>query len=110
MKEYDFLYILKPNLGEETYSKTIESINNIIEKTGGEVFRTDAVGARTLATEFKRQKQGYYVNVEFQGNNATLDEIRNYIKVSEYFIRDLIVQMDSIRPNKKNHVAVKAEG
>ncbi len=103
--EYEILFIMKPHLGEEIYTETITTFQSWITSTGGEIVSLKPLGTRELATIFNKFSQGYYVQCHFKGNNATLDEIQNRVRVSEIIFRQLVVTIDSIiekpRPEKE---------
>jgi len=97
-KGYELMVVLKPSLGEETYKKNQENFNNWITKTGGEVLLLKPWGLRELSTPFKKQTQGYYLQIQFKRGKTTLSELESRIRVDETIIRSLIVTLDSVNP------------
>lgn len=97
MKEYEILYIIKPNLDDETTSGIDESLKDVISKNDGEILFHNDWGIRDLATEFDKFTQGHYIQIQFKATNKTLDELREYIRVNEDILRHLIVDMKSVK-------------
>jgi small subunit ribosomal protein S6 len=96
MKSYESLIIIKPNLSEDDVNKLIESIQGWITNTEGEILLSKPWGVRELAYPIDKFTQGYYYQVQFKATNKTLDELHNRFRVTELFIRELTVTLDSI--------------
>jgi small subunit ribosomal protein S6 len=105
MKEYEILYIIKPNLGDEKYKEITEKIKEIITKNEGDAFDTKIIGMKTLAQPLSKFKQGYYVQIHFNATNNTLTKLQKHLEINEDVFRHLIVILDSIRPKKTNEKA-----
>ncbi|MBT3260613.1 30S ribosomal protein S6 [bacterium] len=101
MKEYEILYIIKPNLGEDKYTQIIEKIKELINKNEGEEKATKVIGIKEFAQILSKQKQGYYVQTNFNANNKTLEKLHAFLKIDENIFRHLIITMDSITPKNK---------
>jgi len=50
------------------------------------------MGLLNLATRIKNYKKGFYIHYKFEGNNDTLNEIKNKIKLDSSIIRHLTVK------------------
>ena len=46
--------------------------------------------------EFKKQKQGYYYQIQFLANNEQVENLQTELKVTENIFRYLIVTLDSV--------------
>lgn len=110
MKGYEILYILKPHLGEEKYKEINEKVKSWITNNEGEILLFNEWGTKELAGNFANFSQGYYVQCQFNGTANTVREIRSQIKVSEDFVRDLLVTLDSIYDKSKKKEEAQAKG
>ncbi len=90
MKNYELMYILAPGLDEEAIKAAIESLNKIITDNGGSVAEVKEWGSRDLAYPIKKQTRGYYVVVNFSGDNHVLDEFDRIVKLDTRVLRFLI--------------------
>jgi small subunit ribosomal protein S6 len=108
-KSYELITVLKPGLGEDGYKKFQETMIGWIEKTGGEIIHIKPWGLRELATIFKKQTQGYYIQTHFKGKKETLGEIDSRLYVDENVIRKLLVTLDSVNPELKGVVEISHE-
>ena len=98
MREYEILYIIKPHLSEEDYTKIIHTFEGWITQNGGEILLSNVMGLKELATVLDKQTHGYYVQCQFRSGNEALDEIATRLGVSETIFRHLLVTLDSIQP------------
>lgn len=90
MKAYELVLIFNPNLGEEKISEMIGKIEGKIKGFGGEVEKTDKMGIRRLASNFKKAKnltQGYYAIIFFNGETTLPGQISAHLKVTENIVR-----------------------
>jgi small subunit ribosomal protein S6 len=92
MRNYEVLYVLRPDLSEEAVQATREKFNALITNNGGEIVKVDDMGKRRLAYEIKDFKEGIYTVVYFQGTKETVSELDRVIKITEDVIRYLIVK------------------
>ena len=66
MRDYELLYIIKTEVGEEQTQAVIDRYNGILEGEGATVEKVDKWGKRKLAyTIDKKYTDGFYVLVNF---------------------------------------------
>lgn len=94
MRDYETLYIVRPDLDEEALTGVIDKYNNLISANGGEVINTNKWGKRKLAYEVKDYREGYYVLIDFQGQPAVAQELERVFKISDDVIRYLITRKE----------------
>jgi len=100
-REYEILYIVKPNLSDSRYDEIISKIKDLTEKNEGEILNIKPWGIRSIAPTFEKYQQGYYVESQFKATNLTLEAIKKYLQVTEDVVRHLIVNLDSVKPKLK---------
>jgi len=61
MRQYELIFIVQPDLDEETTQGIVERVSNLISDNGGKVLKTDLWGTKTLAYEIQNFRDGYYV-------------------------------------------------
>lgn len=100
MKEYEILYIVKPNLGDDRYAELNDKFKQAVEKNSGEVMTFTPQGIKEIAATFDGLERGYYVLSQFKTTPAGLDAIQNLFKVEEDMVRYLNVELDSVFPEQ----------
>ena len=93
MRNYELIYVLKPNLEEEAKTIVLDKIKGIIESSG-EVVKVDTWGTRKLAYEIEKLTEGYYVLINFKSTTEVPKEIDRNLKIMENAIRHMIIKLD----------------
>ncbi len=61
MRNYETVYVLRPELDEEQVQAAVDRFSDVITKNGGEVTKVDLWGKRRLAYEVNKMREGIYV-------------------------------------------------
>ena len=64
---YEVMYIGAPETADEDITKLNEAIQQLIEKEGGTVVKTEAMGRRKLAYPIQKKTEGHYIDVVVSG-------------------------------------------
>ena len=95
MRDYELLYIIKTEVGEEQTQAVIDRYNGILEGEGATVEKVDKWGKRKLAyTIDKKYTDGFYVLVNFKGEPNAVDEVDRLMKIDENLLRHMITRVD----------------
>lgn len=94
MRPYEVMYILMPTLSAEEQTALVDRFNDLITSMGGTVEKVDRWERRALAYEIKKQRDGYYVVVEFQGDPALEAEMDRQMRLTESILRHMIFRRD----------------
>jgi len=92
MKNYELVLIFAPSLEEGTIKEELTKITSLIEKSKGNIVKTDAWGVKKLAYPIKHQKNGFYVIVYFNSGTEVLTELDRVNKINDKILRHLIVK------------------
>lgn len=94
MRNYELMYIIKPELDEEKLTGVIDKFTNLINGNGGEVVSTDKWGKRRLAYEIKDYREGVYILVNFKGEAGTAQELDRVMKITDDILRFMIINKE----------------
>lgn len=94
MRNYELMYILKPDLDEEKVTTVIEKFSALIANHGGELISADKWGKRRLAYEIKDYREGIYVLVNFKGVAGTAQELDRVMKITDEILRFMILSKE----------------
>ncbi len=113
MRHYETTFILRPNLGEDTFTEIIDRVTAIITNDKGAVIWLDRWGMRRLAYAIKKEVQGYYVYLNFAAPAITVDEIERIFSIDDRVLRYLTIKLgDSMNAEsieaEKQRIADKA--
>ncbi len=96
MRDYEVLFIVRPDLDDDKVQEVVKRVNTLIERAGGAAERTNLWGKRKLAYEVKHQKEGSYILQDFRIPPERIPELEAALKITEEVLRHLIVR----RPEK----------
>ena len=95
MRTYEMLFLLKPNLSEEAIAESKDRLRNIIAGFGGEfVNEAEGWGRKRLAYAIEDYHEGIYSLWYFKGQPETVSELDRVIKISDNFLRHIIIRQD----------------
>ncbi len=94
MRNYELMYIIRPNIEEEEQKSVIETFNNTLTNNGAEIEKVDELGSKRLAYEINDFRDGYYVVVYFKGDENSVNEFERQAKFSDDIIRHIVVRLD----------------
>lgn len=94
---YEVMYIAAPETADEDVTKLNEAIQQLIEKEGGSVVKTEVMGKRKLAYPIKKKTEGHYTLFEVEGSGQEIAELERRFRVNDAVIRFVTVRVDEDR-------------
>ena len=92
MRDYEIVYIFRSSLASEAIEEKLERFHAILTGDGeGEITGSAHWGKRQFAYPIRKQKNGYYVVVQFASNPAGLGALERVLKLDDDVLRYLIV-------------------
>ena len=58
LRDYEILFIVRPELDDEAVKQSVAGVNTLIENLGGASQKTDVWGRRRLAYEVRHLREG----------------------------------------------------
>ena len=93
-RKYELVYLISPDATDDQVAELHTEVEDIVQRLGGLIEKTDNWGRRRLAYEIGRHKEATYVLELISGSGDLLKEIDRRLKVSDLVIRHLIVRVD----------------
>ncbi|HTI40301.1 MAG TPA: 30S ribosomal protein S6 [Vicinamibacterales bacterium] len=93
-RKYELVYVVSPDATDAQVSELHTQVEQIAQRLGGSIEKTDNWGRRKLAYEIGPHKEGTYVLETIDGGGELMKEIDRRLKVSDLIIRHLIVRID----------------
>lgn len=90
MRNYDLVYVVKPNSDEEVREAILNKVKEVVA-TDGEIVKVDTWGTKKLAYPIAKFTEGFYVLVNFKSAVDVPKEIDRNLKINENVIRHMIV-------------------
>ena len=86
-REYETIFILKPDVSNEAIGQANTKIRHVIEAGGGKLLKVENWGRRKLAYEVKKQLKGIYIFFDYLGNAGLVEEVERNLRLTDTVIR-----------------------
>ena len=93
MNRYETVFIINPNVEETGVKALIEKFSNLINNDG-KVEKVDELGKKRLAYEIKKQKEGFYVVINFEANPELIKELERIYRITDEVMKFIVVRKD----------------
>ncbi len=94
MRIYENLFIVRPDATEEEIDGLIEQLSKNVTTSGGTIDKVEKWGKRRLAYRVEKQREGFYVLMQFTAEAATVAEFERRLRVQDSIIKYLTVRID----------------
>jgi small subunit ribosomal protein S6 len=86
------MYILRPDLGEEQVDQAIAKYETLLREQGAEELEIQHRGKRRLAYEIQRQREGIYIQMNYNAPGRHVAPLERAMRLSEEVIRYLTLK------------------
>jgi small subunit ribosomal protein S6 len=83
LREYETIYILRPDVTDENAVAFIQKMKGIVEKEGGKHIKITNMGRRKLAWERQKQQKGMFVHHRYLGKPGLVAEYERNLAIEE---------------------------
>jgi small subunit ribosomal protein S6 len=94
MHKYELMFIVRPDVDEETLKATREKVQSVITAGGGEIIEVNDMGKRRLAYEIDKYREGIYSVYTFQAGGDVVAELDRVININDNIIRHMTINID----------------
>jgi small subunit ribosomal protein S6 len=92
-REYETIFILKPDVSNEVIGATNSKIRGVVEAGGGTLLKIENWGRRKLAYEVKKQLKGIYIFFRYLGDPGLVEEVERNLHLTDSVIRQYSVKI-----------------
>lgn len=93
-REYETVYILRPNTANDGVAEVNTRVKDVIEKMGGKVLKVDNWGKRRLAYEVSKERKGIYLYWRYLATPGVVEETERNLRLLDNVIRYMTVKVD----------------
>ena len=91
MREYEFNFVVQPEITEEGIARICERFEGIVERAGDTRLHYDELGRRRLAYEIRNFQKGHYLALHFLSNGKVVSELERAARIDDSILRFLTV-------------------
>jgi small subunit ribosomal protein S6 len=101
-REYETIFILRPETPQDGILTVNNRVKGIIEQMQGKLLKLDNWGKRKLAYEIRKQLKGIYLYWRYLGTSGVVEEIERNLRMLDSVIRYYTVMVDQdVDPNAR---------
>ena len=93
-REYETVYILRPNTANDGVAEINTKVKGIIEGMGGKILKVDNWGKRRLAYEVAKERKGIYLYWQYLAQPGVVEETERNLRMLDSVIRYLTTKVD----------------
>jgi small subunit ribosomal protein S6 len=93
-REYETIYILRPNTPNDGVAEVNAKIKGVIETMGGKIIKVDNWGKRRLAYEVAKERKGIYLYWLYLAQPGVVEEAERNLRMLDNVVRYLTVKVD----------------
>jgi small subunit ribosomal protein S6 len=96
VRDYELVFIVNPEVGDENVQATVDRVHGYIQERGGEVKEVDQWGKRRLAYPIKRQAEGFYIVSQISVEPQELRALEGSLDLAEDVLRHLVTRAEEV--------------
>ena len=93
MNKYESVVIINPSVEEEKVKELSQKFTDIINNDG-KVEKVEELGKKKLAYEVKKNKEGYYVVINFEANPELIAELERNYRIEDSVMKFITVRKE----------------
>nr|YP_009296700.1 ribosomal protein S6 [Apophlaea sinclairii]AOM65840.1 ribosomal protein S6 [Apophlaea sinclairii] len=97
---YETIYIMKPNLGDNQVTQTINRYKNILKKYGGWNILIQHRGRRHLSYYIQNYYDGIYIQMNYSSNPHLITLLEDFMRLDNKICRYLTIRQNQLYKNK----------
>ena len=109
MRNYEIIYIVRPDVAEEDVDKLTAQMEGVVAGAGGKLEKVEKLGRRRLAYRVAKQREGIYILFRIQGSGDTVKEFERRLKVTDAVIKYLTIRIDEDLERAEKFKALRAK-
>lgn len=111
LREYETIYLMKPDLGDEPVEKLKERLRALIHRDGGKVIKFSIWGKKKTHFELAKQNRAIYTHVQYLGPSKLVAEVERNLRMFDDVVRYQTIKLaDETDANKPVEQDVKLAG
>ncbi len=101
MRDYELVFIVSPQVIDESLTGVVEKVSQFIASRGGQVDRMDAWGKRRLAYPIGPFREGMYFLAQFKMDPVQAPDLEVSMHTTEEIIRHLVIRLDEAQVKQR---------
>ena len=96
LTNYETIYLLKPELTEDSLLKIVEQYQGILIERGAKNILVENRGRRHLKYPIKRAKDGVYIQMNYEANGEVVNLIEKSMRINDSILRYMTTAQSNV--------------
>lgn len=92
-RDYETLFIIRPDLTDDSIEKEIATVREMIAAAGAITFE-EKWGKKRLGFAIKKHRYGYYALIRHTSDSQLVAKLTRHFRLNEAFLKDMTVIFD----------------
>ena len=93
-REYELIFIVHPDLDDNSFNEVVERVSGWITDAGGSIVKEERWGRKKLAYSIRKQREGQYVFMHTKMPTTFNTELDRNLRYLESVMRHMIVVIE----------------
>lgn len=93
MNKYESVIIINPSVDAEKIKTLVERFTDLINNAG-KIEKVDELGKKKLAYEIKKNKEGYYIIINFEAKPELIAELERNYRITDEVLKFIVVKVE----------------
>ena len=96
MRNYDLSVLFDTKDGEESAKALLTKLENVINKSGGKIYKSEFIGRIDLVNTFRKHTNAFSARIQYSTDTKGLAGLDKEFKINEGIIRSLNTTLESV--------------
>lgn len=92
MRKYEIMYIMRPDLDEDSQQALVEKFDSVLTDHGAQITEVEEMGKRRLAYEIKDYRDGVYRVIYTTADPEAINEFDRLMKLNNDILRFMVIR------------------
>ena len=93
MNLYEHTIIARQDVSSAQLKQIVEKYSKIVEKSEGDIVKTENWGLLNLSYIIKKNTKGNYIHFKIKGNNKIVSELKKNEKIDKNLLRSMTIKV-----------------
>jgi small subunit ribosomal protein S6 len=99
LREYETIFLVRPDLAEDLVDKIVERMRGIVQREGGKVIKVENWGKKKTAYEVKKHLRAIYLRFLYLGTTKMVAEFERNLRMTDDVLKYQSVKIaDDVDP------------
>ena len=94
MSIYEVMFVVSPDLQDDSLDRTTEKFKDLITKEGGTLLSVKDYGIKSLAYKIDKKTKGHYFLYYFLSQGSLIQELERNMRIDENIMRFMVLKSD----------------